>query len=140
MIEKLKQIVQPYVQDEEAFSNLTEDSQYFSKHPNKQNVVHVPPLMLAPAVDDSISVSTVESSGESVGERFRFAYARDKEEEVVKAIAAVIRQNSVEFSLAPAFLYSMCVEYACHQTDRHHVRNLLLRILVVTRENVAVRN
>lgn len=118
--------------------NLTDDSQYRSKYPHKQNVVHVPPLMLNQVTDDSLSVSTAESSGESVGERFRFAYARDKEDEVVKAIAAVIRQNSVDFSLAPAFLYSMCVEYACHQTDRHSVRNLLLRILVVTRENVAV--
>lgn len=128
----------PWLGTVDSNCNLTDDSPYLSKYPNKQNIVHVPPLMLAPAVDDSISVSTVESSGESVGERFRFAYARDKEEEVVKAIAAVIRQNSVEFSLAPAFLYSMCVEYACHQTDRHHVRNLLLRILVVTRESVAV--
>ena len=118
--------------------NLTDDSQYRSKYPHKQNVVHVPPLMLNQVTDDSLSVSTAESSGESVGERFRFAYARDKEDEIVKAIAAVIRQNSVDFSLAPAFLYSMCVEYACHQTDRHSVRNLLLRILVVTRENVAV--
>uniref|UniRef100_K1RD97 Ras-associating and dilute domain-containing protein n=1 Tax=Magallana gigas TaxID=29159 RepID=K1RD97_MAGGI len=117
--------------------NLTEDNHYHSKYPHKQNIVHVPPLMINQIADDSVSVSTAESSGESVGERFRFAYARDKEEEVVKAIAAVIRQNSVDFSLAPAFLYSMCVEYACHQTDRHSVRNLLLRILVVTRENVA---
>ena len=30
MIEKLKRIVQPYVQDEEAFSNLTEDSQFIT--------------------------------------------------------------------------------------------------------------
>ncbi|XP_061191277.1 ras-associating and dilute domain-containing protein-like [Saccostrea echinata] len=117
--------------------NVTDTIQYLSKFPLKQNIVHVPPLMLSQAVDDSISVSTVESTGESVGERFRFAYARDKEEEVVKAIAAIIRQNSVDFSLAPAFLYSMCIEYACHQKDRHHIRNLLLRILVVTRENVA---
>ena len=98
----------------------------------------VPPLALGNSMDDNMSVSTMESNGESSRERFRFAYSKEKEEELLKAIGAVIRQNYVEFSLSPAYLYSMCIEYACHQFDPHQIHNLMLRTLVVIRESVSV--
>lgn len=97
-----------------------------------QNVV--PPLPLSQ--DDNMSICTMESTGE----RFRFAYSREKEDDLMKAICAIIKQNYAGFPLAPAYLYSMCIEYSCKRFDLHHIRNLLLRILVVIRESVGVSN
>lgn len=93
-----------------------------------QNVV--PPLPLSQ--EDNVSISTMESTGE----RFRFAYSREKEEDLMKAIGAIVKQDFIGFPLAPAYLYSMCIEYSCKRFDLHHIRNLLLRILGVVRESV----
>lgn len=92
----------------------------------------VPPLPLNQ--DDNMSISTMESTGE----RFRFAYSREKEENLMKAIGAIVKQHYIGFPLAPAYLYSMCIEYSCKRFDLHHIKNLLLRILAVIRESVEV--
>ncbi|XP_069124217.1 ras-associating and dilute domain-containing protein-like [Argopecten irradians] len=103
-----------------------------------QNIVHVPPLMLGSATDDNISITTMESQGTEVQrEKFRFAYSRDKEDELVNAIGAVIRLDQTNFVLAPAYLYSMCIQFSCVRFDPYQIRNLLLRILAAVRESAA---
>lgn len=104
-----------------------------------QNIVHVPPLMLGSTTDDNISVTTMESQGTEVQrEKFRFAYSREKEDELVLAIAAVVRHDQTTFVLAPVYLYSMCIQFSCVRFDPYQVRNLLLRILSAVKEGVAV--
>ncbi|XP_060076128.1 ras-associating and dilute domain-containing protein-like [Ylistrum balloti] len=103
-----------------------------------QNIVHVPPLMLGSTTDDNISVATMESQGTEVQrEKFRFAYSREKEDELVNAIGAVIRLDQTNFALAPAYLYSMCIQFSCVRFDPFQIRNLLLRILAAVRESAA---
>ncbi|OWF53328.1 ras-associating and dilute domain-containing protein-like [Mizuhopecten yessoensis] len=102
-----------------------------------QNVVHVPPLMLG-STDDNISITTMESQGTEVQrEKFRFAYSREKEDELVNAIGAVIRLDQTNFVLAPAYLYSMCIQFSCVRFDPYQIRNLLLRILAAVTESAA---
>ncbi|XP_033736728.1 ras-associating and dilute domain-containing protein-like [Pecten maximus] len=105
------------------------------RHPN---IVHVPPLMLGSTTDDNISITTMESQGTEVQrEKFRFAYSREKEDELVNAIGAVIRLDQTNFALAPAYLYSMCIQFSCVRFDPYQIRNLLLRILAAVRESAA---
>lgn len=94
-------------------------------------------LNIANGENDS---NTDESVDTSVAERMSFAYTKDKEEELVKYICAIIQQQNTckTYSLTVVFLFSMCVEHASRQFERRQLKHLFLRILFTIRENVAV--
>lgn len=105
-----------------------------------QNNGNVSELMLDQneMMEDSMSVSTMGSNMESSRDKFRFAFSREKEDELIIDIGAVVRQNYVDLPLTPAYIYCMCVEYACRTYEAHQLKKLLLRILATVRENVSV--
>ncbi|KAK3590954.1 hypothetical protein CHS0354_034526 [Potamilus streckersoni] len=91
---------------------------------------------------DGDKISTDGSADISISERLSFAYSRDKEDELVKYISAIVNDVVSESSpkpypLSTAFLYSMCIEYASRKFERKQLKNLFLRILFNVRENVA---
>ena len=105
----------------------------------RQNVMHVPPLMLDSNADDAVSVCSIASTATEVQrEKFRFAYSLEKEDDLVRSIGDIVRQQNIDFPLAPSFLYSMCIQYSCVRCDKRQTRNLLLKILTVIRDNVSV--
>ncbi|XP_045211563.2 ras-associating and dilute domain-containing protein-like [Mercenaria mercenaria] len=95
-------------------------------------------LNLANGEDESNS-NTDESVDASIAERMSFAYTKEKEEELVKYICAIIQQQNTckTYSLTVAFLFSMCIEHASRKFDRRQLKHLFLRILFTVRENVA---
>ncbi|KAJ8319217.1 hypothetical protein KUTeg_004308 [Tegillarca granosa] len=105
-----------------------------------QNNVNQPQLMLRQneMMEDSMSVSTMASNMESSRDKFRFAFSREKEDELIIDIGAVVRQNYVDLPLTPAYIYCMCIEYACRTYEAHQLKKLLLRILATVRENVSM--
>lgn len=96
-------------------------------------------LNLANGEDESNS-NTDESVDASIPERMSFAYTKEKEEELVKYICAIIQQQNTckTYSLTVAFLFSMCIEHASRMFERRQLKHLFLRILFTVRENVAV--
>lgn len=97
-------------------------------------------LRLSSAEDESASNSTTDSTDISVAERMCFAYSKEKEDELVKYICAIIQQQNTctTYSLTVAFLFSMCIEHASRKFERRQLKHLFLRILFTVRESVAV--
>lgn len=83
--------------------------------------------------------ATDESADTSIPERMSFAYLKDKEDELVKYICAIIQQQNTcqSYPLTVAFLFSMCIEHASRKFERRQLKHLFLRILFTVRENVA---
>ena len=92
-------------------------------------------------LDDESKSNTDESIDVSIAERMSFPYTKDKEDELVKYICAIIQQQNTcnVYSLTVAFFFSMCVEYASKHFERRQLKHLFLRILFTVRENVSVR-
>lgn len=91
------------------------------------------------SVEDTVS-NTDESVSASVSERMSLSYCKEKEDDLVKYICAIIQQQntSTTYPLTVAFLFSMCIEHASTKFDRRQLKHLFLRILLAVRESVAV--
>ncbi|XP_060583806.1 ras-associating and dilute domain-containing protein-like [Ruditapes philippinarum] len=89
--------------------------------------------------EDESNSNTDESVDASIAERMSFAYTKEKEEELVKYICAIIQQQNTckTYSLTVALLFSMCIEHASRKFERRQLKHLFLRILFTVRENVA---
>jgi hypothetical protein len=90
--------------------------------------------------EDESNSNTDESVDASIAERMSFAYTKEKEEELVKYICAIIQQQNTckTYSMTVALLFSMCIEHASRKFERRQLKHLFLRILFTVRENVAV--
>lgn len=84
------------------------------------------------ATDDSVDLS--------VSDRMCFSYAKDKEDELVRYICAIIQhQNTCQtYALTVAFMFAMCIEYSSRKSEKRHLKHLFLKILLTVRESVAV--
>ncbi|KAL4240013.1 hypothetical protein ACF0H5_000808 [Mactra antiquata] len=96
-------------------------------------------LNLRLPLEDESNSNTDESVDASIAERISFAYIKDKEDELVKYICAIIQQQNTcrTYSLTVAYLFSMCIEHASRKFDKRQLKHLFLRILFTIRESVA---
>ncbi|XP_052820979.1 ras-interacting protein 1-like [Mya arenaria] len=93
-----------------------------------------------PVEDESASATGTDDSGDmSVPERMSLSYVKDKEEDLVKYICAIIQQQNTSrtYPLTPAFLFGMVIEHASRKFEIRQLKHLFLRILYSVRENVA---
>lgn len=97
-------------------------------------------LNLRLPLEDESNSNTDESVDASIAERMSFPYIKDKEDELVKYICAIIQQQNTcrTYPLTVAYLFSMCIEHASRKMDRRQLKHLFLRILFTVRESVAV--
>ncbi|WAQ95535.1 RADIL-like protein [Mya arenaria] len=87
-----------------------------------------------PVEDESASATGTDDSGDmSVPERMSLSYVKDKEEDLVKYICAIIQQQNTSrtYPLTPAFLFGMVIEHASRKFEIRQLKHLFLRILTL---------
>lgn len=107
-----------------------------------ENVTHTSDVNnVTDDVDDTTSATGTDDSTEmSISERMSLSYHKDKEEDLMKYICAIIQQQNTSqtYPLTSAFLFAMAIEHASRKFDARHLKHMFLRILFSIRENVAV--
>ncbi|XP_046370034.2 ras-associating and dilute domain-containing protein-like isoform X1 [Haliotis rufescens] len=71
------------------------------------------------------------------GHQITFAYCKEKEEDLVKAILDVHSCSRRDHPLTPAVMFVACLDHAHRKFTRHHLKNLQRRVLFCVREKVA---